>query len=248
VDLIGVALVYPGLGALALGAASIARPLRWLRIRSRRAGAAVAGAGILLVLAGVSLPAPLRRVEGPRQRLDEFAPAYQFHEVHETHVHAPPERVWAALRAVTAEEIRFFRTLTWIRSPRWPWSRSREDILAPPEEQPLLDVALRSGFLLLAEDVPREIVVGTVVCCRPVWIGTPEAYTALEQPGFAKATMSFALEDQGNGWTRLTTETRVHATDGVSRRRFAAYWRVIYPGSALIRRMWLAAIKARAEA
>jgi len=26
------------------------------------------------------------------------------------------------------------------------------------------------------------------------------------------------------------------------------YWRVIYPGSALIRRMWLRAIKKRAEA
>ncbi|HYW41393.1 MAG TPA: hypothetical protein VE959_00970 [Bryobacteraceae bacterium] len=28
---------------------------------------------------------------------------------------------------------------------------------------------------------------------------------------------------------------------------FAAYWRMIYPGSALIRRMWLRAIKRRAE-
>ena len=28
----------------------------------------------------------------------------------------------------------------------------------------------------------------------------------------------------------------------IKRRRFAGYWRVIYPGSALIRRMWLRAI------
>jgi len=32
------------------------------------------------------------------------------------------------------------------------------------------------------------------------------------------------------------------------RQRFQLYWRVIYPGSALIRRMWLRAIKQRAEA
>ncbi len=45
----------------------------------------------------------------------------------------------------------------------------------------------------------------------------------------------------------LTTETRVFATDSRARRRFAVYWRVIYPGSALIRRSWLDAIKRRAE-
>jgi hypothetical protein len=45
----------------------------------------------------------------------------------------------------------------------------------------------------------------------------------------------------------LTTETRVFATDAPTRRKFAAYWRVIYPGSALIRMMWLRAIKQRAE-
>ena len=44
------------------------------------------------------------------------------------------------------------------------------------------------------------------------------------------------------------TDTRVHATSDDARRRFAAYWRVIYPGSSLIRRTWLAAIRKRAEA
>jgi hypothetical protein len=39
----------------------------------------------------------------------------------------------------------------------------------------------------------------------------------------------------------------VAASDARAERRFAAYWRVIYPGSAWIRRMWLRAIKARAE-
>ncbi|MBV8202739.1 MAG: hypothetical protein JOZ15_19150, partial [Acidobacteria bacterium] len=46
----------------------------------------------------------------------------------------------------------------------------------------------------------------------------------------------------------VTTETRVNATDAATRRRFAAYWRVIYPGSSLIRSMWLRAIRRRAEA
>jgi len=49
------------------------------------------------------------------------------------------------------------------------------------------------------------------------------------------------------GFSLLSTETRVYANDAASRRRFAVYWRLIYPGSALIRRMWLRAIARRAE-
>jgi hypothetical protein len=55
---------------------------------------------------------------------------------------------------------------------------------------------------------------------------------------------SAGLVDAG---TELCTETRVVATDADSRRRFGRYWRVIRPGSALIRRNWLAAAKRRAE-
>jgi hypothetical protein len=70
---------------------------------------------------------------------------------------------------------------------------------------------------------------------------------ALAAPGFVKATMNFRVEPAEAGLCDLTTETRVFATDPRTARVFAAYWRVIYPGSALIRRMWLRAIKIRAE-
>jgi hypothetical protein len=59
--------------------------------------------------------------------------------------------------------------------------------------------------------------------------------------------MSFYVEDAGGGVSRLVTQTRIHATDPAAQRRFAAYWRVIYPGSALLRVTWLRAIRARAE-
>jgi hypothetical protein len=72
-------------------------------------------------------------------------------------------------------------------------------------------------------------------------------FRALHEPGFALAAMNFALEDDGPGACRVTTETRVHATDARSRRLFATYWRTIYPGSALIRRTWLRAVRLRAE-
>ena len=60
--------------------------------------------------------------------------------------------------------------------------------------------------------------------------------------------MTFRIEDLGRGECRVTTETRVFATDIGTRRRFGLYWAFIYPGSSLIRHGWLAAIKKRAEA
>ncbi|MGH7548130.1 MAG: hypothetical protein ACREMM_08140 [Gemmatimonadales bacterium] len=60
--------------------------------------------------------------------------------------------------------------------------------------------------------------------------------------------MNFLIEPTGSAGCVMTTETRVHATGARTRWRFGAYWFVIHPGSALIRRMWLRAIRRRAEA
>jgi hypothetical protein len=243
----GVALVDAGLLLLLVGAVCLVRPMRVLGLPSRRRAAAVGAAGLALLVGGASLPAPLERSGRAPSRIDEFAPEYHFNEVHAARVHAPPDRVLRAIWAVTADEIRFFRILTWIRSPHLP-GRSPESILNVPRATPILEVALRSGFLLLAEEDGRELVVGAVVCCRPrPRAATPEEFRRLDRPGVAKAVMNFLVEDEGGGWTRVSTETRVFATDPAAARRFAAYWRTIYPGSALIRRMWLRAIRRRAE-
>lgn len=248
---LGVVLVDLGIAAGFVGVVSLIRPLRFLGIRTRRRAAGVIGAGALLCVAGAALPAPLRRAEGERSLIDDFAPEYQFHEFHETRVQATPGEVYQAIQNVTAEEIQLFRTLTWLRSPR-RGPQTPESILNPSAQRPILEVATTSGFLKLAEAPGREIVVGAVVVAPPgtrrprTGFGPPE-FAALNRPGFAKATMNFRVEDQGGGWCRVTTETRVFATDPQARRRFAAYWRTIYPGSSLIRHQWLKAIRKRAE-
>lgn len=242
-----VLLVDFALALVAVGLVSLMRPLRFLRIRSRRAALAVVGVGVALLVIGLALPVFPRRLPGPRMAIDEIVPAYQFGEHHEIRVAAPPERVIAAAKAVTAQEIRLFRLLTWLRSPRWP-GRARESILNPSADQPILEVALRSGFVLLREEPGREIAFGAVVCCSPRQPPrSAEEFQALEG-SLARAVMNFHVVDAGGGVSRLVTQTRVAATDAEAERAFARYWRIIYPGSALIRRMWLRAIKARAEA
>ncbi len=250
INLAGVLLIDAGLAAGFLGLVSLAWPLRFLGIRTRRRGAVWLASGAALGLAGVALPAPPRRVPEKVSILDSFIPSYQFSEHHEIRVRATPARVHEAVWRVTAEEIRLFRALTWIRSPRLTRGEGEASILNAPAKRPILEVATSSGFMLLADQPGREVVVGMIVVAPSrsrERIDDPQDFAALDAPGYAKAVMNFRMEDEGGGWTRLTTETRVYATDASSRRRFAAYWRTIYPGSALIRRMWLRAIRERAE-
>lgn len=241
-----VACVYLGFALATVGIVTVAHPLGWLGVSSRARGAALVAAGAALVAAGWALPAPEVRVARAQSRIDEYVPIYQFAEVHATRVAAPPAVVYRALREVTASEIRGFGALTWLRRAGRP---GPESILRAPAQQPLLDVATRTTFLTLAEVPERELVVGTLVLAprgvpRPTTAG---AFQALDRPGVAKAAMNFELRSDGRGGTRLTTTTRVYATDARARRRFARYWRVIYPGSAIIRRQWLAAVRRRAE-
>lgn len=217
----GVVLLYLGLILLLAGAVMMFTRWRW------RHHALLAGIGIVAL--GALLPAGETRITEPRARIDQFAPAWQFHEAHALWISVPCKKAWTAIKTVTAGEIRLFRTLTWIRRFGRP---GPESLLNAPERLPILEVAIRSGFRLLAEDAEREIVVGTI----------------LIPPARASAFMNFRVTEVGSGSCEVTTETRVYATDASARRRFAVYWRVIYPGSALIRRMWLRAIRERASA
>ena len=247
--MIPVVLVDAGFVLVFLGLVSLVKPLRFLRIRSRAQGGLILLAGLLAVFAGMALPAGETRIAEPRTQLDQFVPVYQFSELHSTRVAASKDQAYRAIKDVTAGEIFLFRTLTWLRRFGRP---GPESILNAPEHLPLLDVATRSGFMLLAESPGEEIVIGTAVVAprgwRPRHRPTPEGFKSLHDPGFALAAMNFRLEDAGPGACRVITETRVYATDAGARRIFARYWRVIYPGSALIRRMWLRAIRRRAEA
>ena len=240
----GSALVYSALVLACVGLVAVVRPVPRVGLDTRLRGLVVALGGLAVAVGGLLLPAFESRTVRATTRLDEFAPAWQFREVHTLRVAAPADRVFDAIKQVRADEILLFRTLTWIRRGG---RQLRPSIMNAGSQEPLLDIAIRGGFIWLADDRPREIVVGTVVGApagyRPgmlapsLFKGTP--------PGFALATMNFVVRADGPNASIVTTETRVFASSTSTRRRFAAYWRVIYPGSAIIRRMWLRAIERR---
>jgi hypothetical protein len=176
--------------------------------------------------------------------LDEFLPAYDHNEVHSTTASAPPAAVMQAIRELTATEVPVLVVLMAIRSIPSLLRRRR-----PRPRGRLLDGFERGGFFLL-RDAPDELVYGVVGrFWQPsgnVLAIKPAEFAGFAQPGFAKAVFNFSLEPAGVG-TRITTETRIATTDEHARRSFGRYWRVVHPGSALIRRDWLRAIRRRAE-
>ena len=209
-------------------------------------GSWLAATGLAVAFIGAWLPSKAKAASIRSAIIDDYAPEWEFDERHSRRIAAPPDRVYAATRSLRARDIRFFRSLTWLRRFGRPLPPC---ILHAPPDRPVIDTAVDGGFVLLAEDVPRELAIGAVVIgqgrlTRPL---TPSQFGALARPGFAKATMNFLIASDGAGGSIVTTETRVHATDPRSARRFAMYWRIIQPGSGLIRRMWLRAIQQRAE-
>jgi hypothetical protein len=231
-----------------VGSVSIAVPLRWLGIRNRGVAFGVLLTGFVTAQVILSWPARSVVVKTPVTALDTFAPEYQFFEHHAIPIRATPAQVYNALKSVTAAEIPLYQELAWVRRGG---KTTSENILNPPDHVPLFTVATRTSFITLADEPGREYVMGTVVIAPPgvrLALGSsPDSFKDLTQPGFAKATIGFRIEPYKPGWSILRTETRVAATDYVSRATFARYWRVIAPGSAFIRKMWLRTVKVRAE-
>ena len=241
-------LVYLGFCLFLAAILSVIPPLRFLYIRDRRSALALAGGGLLLFLGVLLFPYGNKQVATKPTKLDEWMPRWQVAERHILQVDAPPEKVFSAIHAVRADEILLFRTLIAIR--RCGEGGGPESILTAPEEKPLLDVATHTTFVLLEEEAPRELVVGTVITA-PRGAGfarlTPDLFRQTLPPGVVLAAMNFAVAPDSDGGSTVSTETRIYANSPAALRRFGIYWRLIHPGSDIIRRMWLRAIRLRAE-
>jgi hypothetical protein len=238
---------YSSVVTAAVGIAAVIRPIRRLRVATRWRGAALIALSIAWMALNVVVLPTATSVLSPESKIDAYAPRYHFREVHTRTIEAPPHRVLAAIKSVTAEDIALFRLFTSIRRFGRP---GPESILNAPERMPILDVATRSGFLLLADD-GREVLIGSLVAAprgfRPTRRPDARWFQELDGPGLVKATMNFLVEGEEATRTRVTTETRVFATDRHGLRRFTAYWRTIFPGSSILRVTWLRAIAAHAE-
>jgi hypothetical protein len=180
--------------------------------------------------------------------LEQFMPRFDTRFEHAIGIPAPAQAVFAAVEAVTVTEVRFLRELEFIRAlPGWAATGRLE---VPTGDAPLV-LSFTGGAVLLGARPPEEVLAGAIgrfwrlAGNEPVVFSSPEAFLSFSEPGFAKAVVGFRLDPRG-AETLLTTETRFVGTDEATRRLMSRYWRIIRPGSNLIRTEWLRAIRRRA--
>ena len=180
--------------------------------------------------------------------IDEFLPVYDAVEKHETEISAPPDTVYASVRALDLAELPLVRWLMLLRQlPGRLFSRRK----TPDRTDMTLEGLVEAGFVLLGERPGQEILLGIVGrFWRPAddALRLPaERFRDFEERGYAKAVWSFSLVAGATGRTRLTTETRVRCFDSPSRLKFRLYWAVVRPFSGLIRKETLRAVKRQTE-
>ena len=184
--------------------------------------------------------------DNPPPLLDELVPDPSYRISAAVDVLAPPGIVWRSLVALPMSALPTGYPLTLLRH--------LPGVLALAERR------VRGGdtFLdatpipVVVSDPPRLLISAGLSQAWKPFAAQPPALTAEElrdwgQAGWIKVAMSFALHPLPGGGTRLSTETRVLATDARTARVFAPYWWLIRAGSALIRREVLRAVRRDAE-
>ena len=175
--------------------------------------------------------------------IDEVLPEVDYRSSHERHVHAPADRVAAAVeRYVVGRDSSHLVRLMF---------RMRGLKIRPG---PIRDVLGRSGFTVIAERPGEEVVAGTFgrfwTLREQANMQAPldlEDFHSFDRPGWAKGAMAIRVEPLEDGTSILKTETRVLCTDERARRRFAPYWAFIRVFSGWIRRDLLSGIARIAE-
>lgn len=186
--------------------------------------------------------------------VDQIMPTYQFRERRQIQIQSTPDRIFEILKTLKTSEISFFNTLFWIRSiPGRLLGQGNKYFVN--DGSSLWEQGLRLGFVILGEVPDREIVFGAI---GDWWKPTGatfyrfsnlKEFREFDQPGYAWVCGNFHVGAQTRSdGLLLTHETRVQATDSIAYSKFKSYWRMIYPGVTLVRRMLLKAIKVKAEA
>jgi hypothetical protein len=149
-----------------------------------------------------------------RSLLEEVLPRFDANEVHHAWVAAPPHVVFAAVKQVTVREVRLLRPLEAIRA--LPAVFARRPVFRPNPSARVLD-QFTTGVVLLGERAGTEIAAGAIgrfwrlLGTKPVQVRTREEFLLFDEPGYAKAAISFLVCPERGG-SRVITETRVAGT------------------------------------
>jgi hypothetical protein len=191
----------------------------------------------------------------PTPRIEYWMPKPLVYSHHAVTVEAPVADTYAALldtdfsRHPLVVALMAARALpAFLFAPVATWRKARE---ARARTAGRLKTLLSADFALLEEAPPHELVLGLT---GRFWTPSgglvpshPETFRGAVPAGLARAAWNFHLTPLDARRTRLSTETRVACGDALTAGRFSWYWRLISPGSGVIRWAILSQVKRTAE-
>jgi hypothetical protein len=178
--------------------------------------------------------------------LDRLIPTPRLLELDHVELAAAPERVWELVRHGNLAPSPAIKALFALRTLPDRLRGKEVDLAIRLDD--LESSADRPGFQILAEDPPREFVVGAI---GKVWhleipfvhVGSAAAFGSFKDAGFVKVAWAVRITPHGERDSKLEFELRVDATDDASWRKFERYFRLIGPGSHFVRRVLLASLE-----
>ena len=243
-----------GVILLVVGIISFIHPLPFLLILNRNVAACVIFSGTLISVVSLLYPVKVKQSSTTNLKIDALLPNYSFNEIHEVQINASPEKVKQILQVTGVKDIPVVHLLMKIRgiaddsldmSDRVANNKAGFDTFSTPDfnffvvdpNEFVTVMIIKSAMVSNKSDKPA-----------PPEILTLEQFTSFNNPGYVKVAVNFRFISTDNKSTTLTTETRVQGITSEDNSTFGYYWRIIYPGSAIIRRVWLDTIRKRAHA
>lgn len=228
-----------------IGLVSLIKPLAFLFIVDRIIALAVLIGGLLTLSAALLWPVQLTKAQ-TGQVIDQLAPKYAFNEYHERIINASPETIKEAFRITGVGDIPVVHLLMKIRgiadekdmSDKASKTETEAGVLRTPDFD---------WIVVDSIECITFIIMNVSTKTPPPVLKTIEQFNAFNEPGYNKVAVNFRFKPLENGQTLVSTETRNYAQTPSDNQRFARYWRVVYPGSALIRRVWLDTLAKKAE-
>lgn len=219
-----------------------------LRVQVRQCFERPAGRrlGLPLAILCLMLETPAAAATRSGTLLDAFLPASHYRDTQTARIHAPPWAAFAAVRAVTPDEVRGLVPLAIaLHAPRFQLS-PREQVML---RRPMLEALQQEDFVLLGERAGEEIVLGAIGqfwADRYVPLRSAGAFRTFRDPRFARVALNVRVRGDGAGGSLVTTEIRAMCPDPEARKEFDRYWRLWAPGGSAVRAQWLAAVRRRA--
>lgn len=229
-----------------IGLVSMIHPLSFLFILNRTIAACVLCGGILLSIIALFLPAKIYHSQTDLA-LDTLLPDYSFNEYHEVIVNASIDEMKRALQTTGVRDIPVALLFLKIRGIA-DYEKDRSDTVTNNQQNP--DSFVTPDFKFIVAN-PFELFTLMVLKgsagTPPPEITTAKEFRAFREPGYVKVAVNFLFRSLDDGRTLVSTETRNLPITRKDSRIFGRYWRIIYPGSAIIRRLWLNTLARKAE-